>query len=36
MIAIDFMKPARIKVPENCTNVLRWHQAVANRPSAAA
>jgi glutathione S-transferase len=36
LIAIDFMKPARIKVPEECTNVLRWHAAVSSRPSAAA
>ena len=36
LIAIDFMKPARIKVPEECTNVLRWHLAISNRPSAAA
>ncbi|TIO04921.1 glutathione S-transferase [Mesorhizobium sp.] len=36
LIAIDFMKPARIKVPEDCTNVLRWHQAISGRPSAAA
>ena len=36
LIAIDFMKPARIKVPEDCTNVLRWHGAISSRPSAAA
>ena len=36
LIAVDFMKPARIKVPEECANVLRWHQAVSSRPSAAA
>lgn len=36
MIAIDFMKPARIKVPEECTNVLRWYKTVSSRPSAAA
>jgi glutathione S-transferase len=36
LIAIDFMKPARIKVPEECTNVLRWHQAISRRTSAAA
>ncbi|RWK44482.1 glutathione S-transferase [Mesorhizobium sp.] len=34
LIAIDFMKPARIKVPEDCANVLRWHQAISSRPSA--
>ena len=36
LIAVDFMKPARIRVPEECTNVLRWHQAVSSRLSAAA
>ncbi|MET3580560.1 glutathione S-transferase [Mesorhizobium robiniae] len=36
LIAIDFMKPARIKVPEDCANVLRWHQAISSRPSAVA
>jgi hypothetical protein len=30
------MKPARITVPENLTNVLRWHRMLAARPSAAA
>ncbi|CAG1010449.1 MAG: glutathione S-transferase [Rhizobiaceae bacterium] len=36
MIAVDFMKPARIAVPEDLTNVIRWHRAVAARPSASA
>ncbi|AZO08056.1 MULTISPECIES: glutathione S-transferase [unclassified Mesorhizobium] len=36
LIAIDFMKPARIKLPEECTNVQRWHAAISSRPSAAA
>jgi glutathione S-transferase len=36
MIAIDFMKPARISMPEECANVRRWHAAVSSRPSAAA
>jgi glutathione S-transferase len=36
LVAIDFMKPARIKVPEDCANVLRWHQVISSRPSAAA
>ena len=36
LIAIDFMKPARIQVPEECTTVQRWHAALAARPSAAA
>ncbi|MGB3831944.1 MAG: glutathione S-transferase [Mesorhizobium sp.] len=36
MIAIDFMKPARISVPAECGNVLRWYGQVSARPSAAA
>ncbi|MCV0396635.1 MAG: glutathione S-transferase [Rhizobiaceae bacterium] len=36
MIAVDFMKPARIQVPEDLVNVRRWHQAVSARPSAQA
>lgn len=36
MIAVDFMKPARIAVPEDLANVIRWHRAVSARPSATA
>ena len=36
LVALDFMKPARIAVPEELANVLRWHRAVTARPSAAA
>lgn len=36
LIAVDFMKPARIQVPEEMGNVVRWHRALASRPSAAA
>ncbi len=36
MIAIDFMKPARISMPEDCRNIMRWHKAVRARPSATA
>lgn len=36
LIAIDFMKPARIQVPDELSNVHRWYRAVASRPSAAA
>jgi glutathione S-transferase len=32
MIAIDFMKPARIQVPPELTNVIRWHQQLSARP----
>jgi len=34
MIAIDFMKPARIEVPAGMANVRRWHAALKARPSA--
>ena len=36
LIALDFMKPARIIIPEDCGAVLRWHQALRARPSASA
>ena len=36
MIAVDFMKPARIAVPDELANVKRWHAAVSARPSAGA
>jgi len=36
MIAVDFMKPAKLAVPENLANVRCWHAAVSARPSAAA
>ena len=36
LVAIDFMKPARITVPEELTNVIRWHGALKRRPSASA
>jgi glutathione S-transferase len=36
LIAVDFMKPARIEMPQECTNVLRWYRAVSSRPSASA
>ena len=36
MIGVDFMKPARIQMPEECGNVIRWYKAVSARPSAAA
>lgn len=36
MIAVDFMKPARIQLPENLVNVRRWYDAVSSRPSAKA
>jgi len=36
LIAVDFMKPARLAVPEECANVRRWHAEVSARPSARA
>jgi glutathione S-transferase len=36
LCAIDFMKPARISVPEELANVRRWHAALSARPSAKA
>ncbi len=36
MCTVDFMKPARLTVPEGATNVKRWHAAVSARPSAKA
>jgi glutathione S-transferase len=36
MVAIDFMKPAKLQVPEELANVRRWHSALKARPSAEA
>lgn len=36
MIGIDFMKPARITLPEELTNVRRWYSGLKARPSAEA
>jgi len=36
LVAVDFMKPARIEVPAGLTNVRRWYDAVKARPSATA
>ena len=36
MIGIDFMKPAKMAVPDEFTNVKRWHAEVSARPSAQA
>lgn len=36
MIAVDFMKPARLEMPEDLENVRRWHAEVRARPSARA
>jgi glutathione S-transferase len=36
LVAYDFMKPAKLTVPEGLPNVRRWHAAVSARPSAQA
>ncbi len=36
MVAIDFMKPARLTLPSDLPNVARWHAEVSARPSAKA
>src|ERR1700676_4064205 len=36
LVAVDFMKPARLALPDAAANVKRWHAAVSARPSAAA
>jgi len=36
LIAIDFMKPARIVVPDDLSHVRRWYAAMKARPSAEA
>jgi len=36
LVAVDFMKPARLTIPEGAANVKRWHAAVSARESARA
>jgi len=36
LVAIDFMKPARIERPQQLANLARWYAEVAMRPSAKA
>ncbi len=36
LVSLDFMKPAKLSVPEELDNVRRWHAALAARPSAKA
>ena len=36
LIAVDFMKVAKLTVPDDLVNVRRWHQEVSARPSAKA
>lgn len=34
LAALDFMKPARITLPDHLSNVRRWHDELRSRPSA--
>jgi glutathione S-transferase len=36
LVAVDFMKPARLTIPDGADNLKRWHAAVSTRPSARA
>ena len=36
MISVDFMKPAKLAMPDTLTNLKRWHDEVSARPSAKA
>lgn len=36
LVSMDFMRPARVQLPETCTNVARWHKEISARPSAKA
>jgi len=36
LISVDFMKPAKLAVPDALTNLKRWHAEVSARPSAQA
>jgi glutathione S-transferase len=36
LVAVDFMKPARLTMPDDLAHVKRWHAAVSARPSARA
>ena len=35
LVAVDFLKPAKLALPDNLPNVRRWHAEVSARPSAA-
>jgi glutathione S-transferase len=36
LVGVDFMKPAKLVVPDTMTNLKRWHAEVSARPSAKA
>jgi glutathione S-transferase len=35
VVAVDFMKPAKIAIPEGLANIRRWYDAVSARPAVA-
>jgi glutathione S-transferase len=35
-VAVDFMKPAKIAVPDGLADLQRWHREVSARPAVAA
>jgi glutathione S-transferase len=36
LVAVDFMRPAKLTIPEELTSLRRWHAQVSARPSAMA
>jgi len=36
LVAVDFMNPAKLSVPDDLAHVRRWHAELSARPSAAA
>lgn len=36
MVAVSFMKPSKLEIPDDLANVRNWHERVAARPSAKA
>jgi glutathione S-transferase len=36
LVAVDFMKPAKLAIPEELTHLRRWHAEISARPSARA
>ncbi|MEJ1120447.1 glutathione S-transferase [Phyllobacterium sp. CCNWLW109] len=36
LVSVDFLKPAKITMPDEFQNLKRWHEAVSSRPSAKA
>lgn len=36
LVSVDFLKPAKITMPDEFQNLKRWHEAVSGRPSAKA